>query len=139
MHKQEDINKQIVLRFNEEVMQGGSLDALIELIHPDFVNHTAMPGVDAGRQGIIDFTINGMHKAMEDITVEIHDQVAENDKVVTRKTIHGTHVGAFMGMTPSGKRVQIKIMDIVTLKNGRYMEHWGIRDVQDLINKTTKD
>jgi len=137
MAEQEQINKQIVLRFNKEVMEKGNVEVLNEIIHPDFINYSAAPGVHTGRQGIIDFTINGMHKALTGVSVEIHDQVAENDKVVTRKTIHGTHIGTFMGIRPSQKRVQIKIIDIVTLKDGRYMAHWSVRDVQDLINKSS--
>lgn len=137
MANQEEINKQIVLRFNKEVMEKGNVDVLNEIIHPDFINHSAAPGVHPGRQGIIDFTINGMHKALTGVSVEIHDQVAENDKVVTRKTIHGKHIGNFMGIRPSQKSVQIKIIDIITLKDGRYMEHWSVRDVQDLINKSS--
>jgi predicted ester cyclase len=138
MTEQEELNKAIVLRFNREVMQNGNIEAVHEIISPDFINHTAPPGTARGPQGIIDFTINMMHKALTDVSVQIHDQVIENDKVVTRKTIYGTQVGTFMGVAPSGEQVAINIIDIITLKNGQYTEHWSIRDIQDMIDKSAK-
>lgn len=138
MTEQEKLNKETVLRFNKEVLENGNIDAIYEIIHPDFINHTAK-GLAPGPQGIIDFTVNVLHKALTDIKVEIHDQVIENDKVVTRKTICGTHVDTFMGIAPSGKTAGISIIDIITLKDGQYTNHWSIRDLQDLIAQSSKN
>jgi predicted ester cyclase len=138
MTEQEKQNKEVVLRFNKEVLESGNIDAINEIIHPDFINHTA-PGSAPGPQGIIDFTINIMHKALTDIKVEIHDQVFEDDKVVTRKTIYGTHIDTFLGVAPSGKRGSINIIDIITLTNGQHTEHWSIRDVSGLINPSSNN
>lgn len=131
MTEQEKQNKETVLRFNKEVLENGNIDAIHEIIHPDFINHS-LKGSAHGPQGIIDFTINILHKALTDIKVEIHDQVFEDSKVVTRKTIYGTHIDNFMGVEPSGKRVAIGIIDIIILSNGQYTEHWSIRDLSDL-------
>jgi predicted SnoaL-like aldol condensation-catalyzing enzyme len=136
MTEQEKLNKEVVLRFNKEVLEECNVDAINHIIHPEFINHTA-PGLAKGPQGIIDFTINVLHKAFKDIEVEIHDQIIKDNKVVTRKTISGIHIEPFMGIKPSGKRAAINIIDIITLKNGQYIDHWSIRDVQDLINKSS--
>ncbi|MEP6611819.1 MAG: ester cyclase [Mucilaginibacter sp.] len=136
MTEQEKQNKETVLRFNREVLENGSLDAIHQIIHPDFTNHTAK-GSPRGPQGIIDFTINILHRALKDVKVEIHDQVFEDSKVVTRKTIYGTHIDTFMGIAASGKKVGIGIIDIITLSNGQYTEHWSIRDVSDLLNPSS--
>jgi predicted ester cyclase len=138
MTEQEKLNKEIVLRFNKEVLENGNIDAIYEIIHPGFINHTAK-GSAPGPQGIIDFTVNILHKAFIDIKVEIHDQVIDNDKVVTRKTIYGAHVDTFMGIAPSGKKAGIGIIDIITLKDGQYIDHWSIRDLQDLIAQSSKN
>jgi len=138
MTAQEELNKATVLRFNREVLENGSIDAINEIISLDFINYTAPPGTPNGPQGIIDFTINGMHKALTGISVQIHDQVIENDKVVTRKTIFGTHIGNFMGVAPSNEQVAIKIIDIITVINGQYTEHWSMRDAQDMVDKSAK-
>ncbi len=65
--------------------------------------------------------------------VDILDQVAEDDKVVTRKTISGTHLGQLFDIEPTGKAIKIDVIDIVRLKEGQYFEHWGINTLQQVI------
>lgn len=54
--------------------------------------------------------------------------VAEGDKVVTRKTFHGSHQGEFIGIPPTGKQVSIGLIDIVRIAGGQVVEHWSIGD-----------
>ena len=138
MTEQEKLNKELVLRFNKEVMGQGNISTLTEIIHPDFINHTAPAGIAKGPQGIIDFTINILHKALQDIEVIIHDQVVEGDKVVTRKTIRGRHIAPLLGVQPSGVVVDINIIDIIVVKNNQYVEHWSIRDIADMMSKSAE-
>jgi predicted ester cyclase len=65
-----------------------------------------------------------LRPALPDMKVEIHDQIAEGDKVVTRKDITGTHLGSFLGVPATGRRVTISVIDIVRLRDGQYLEHW---------------
>ncbi|HEY8972179.1 MAG TPA: ester cyclase [Puia sp.] len=58
--------------------------------------------------------------------------MAEDDIVVTYKAFHAIHTGPLMGIAPSGQPVVITIIDIVRLRNGKYIEHWGIRDMSGL-------
>ena len=53
-------------------------------------------------------------------------RVAEGDRVTTRKTIRGTHAGPLPDIAPTGMVVAIEVIDIVRLRDGRYIEHWGI-------------
>jgi predicted ester cyclase len=54
--------------------------------------------------------------------------IAEGDKVATRKTFHGTHRGEFMGISPTGQRVSIELIDIVRIADGKVVEHWSMGD-----------
>ena len=74
-----------------------------------------------------------LRPALEGLTVTIHDQVAEGDKVTTRKTISGTHTGTFLGVPATGKPVSIDVIDIVRVENGRYAEHWGINNLPTVL------
>ena len=67
-----------------------------------------------------------LRPALNGLSVVIHDQVCEGDKVTTRKTIKGTHDGTFMGIEPTGRAVAIDVIDIIRVREGRYVEHWGI-------------
>lgn len=104
-----------------------------ELVASDFVNHTAPPGAPKGPDGFAAFFTDTLRPALPDLTVELHDQIAEGDKVVTRKTISGTHKGVFLGVPPTGRRIAIRVTDIVRLRNGQYAEHWGNADLHGAI------
>lgn len=119
-------NKEVVARFNREVIAGKDLKSFEALMAPDFVNHTAPPGLSPGPDGMIAFLQNILWKAFSDIHVEILDQVGEGDKVCTRKIVSGIHQAEFFGMPASNKKIDIEIMEIVRVQNGRYLEHWSI-------------
>jgi predicted ester cyclase len=126
-------NKAVVARFNREVIERGDELAFRELVAPDFVNRSAPPGASAGPDGMI-FTFNRvLRPGLPDLTVEIHDQVAEGDRVTTRKTLRGTHRGELLGVPATNRPVEIQVIDIVRLRDGRYVEHWGVNTLSSVL------
>lgn len=130
-----DQNKNTVTRFNREVIEQGNLSAFKELVADTCINHTAPAGGSNGPDGMIYFLLEVLRKGFPDLKVEIHDQIAEGDKVSTRKTIHATHSGEFMGIAATGKKVKIEIMDIIRLRNGKYVDHWGMSNLHSLASE----
>jgi predicted ester cyclase len=122
-------NKAVVRRFNKEFIEQGNLESFKELMDENFINRTAMAGVNNGPEGMIQVLNNMLRPAFPDMTVTIHLQVAEGDLVTTRKAITGTHTGTFMGIAPTGRRITIDVIDIVRVKDGKYFEHWGINTI----------
>ncbi len=120
-------NKALVLRFVEEVQSAGNIDAIDELCSPEFVNHSAPPGVPSNCEGVKQLTAM-FRRAFPDSYFTVEDMIAEGDKVVTRKTFHGTHEGELMGIPPSGRSVSMGIIDIVRVSEGRVVEHWSMGD-----------
>jgi predicted ester cyclase len=128
-------NKEIVKRFNLEIIQNGNMGVFIDLVSPNFVNRTAAPGTPTGADGFLAFFTNVLRKAFSNIQVDIHDQIEENGKVVTRKTIVGTHSGTFFGHSPTGKRISIQVTDIVRIEDNKYVEHWGSADIHGALSQ----
>lgn len=128
-----DTHKEAVRRFNSEVIQQGSRSAFEELMSDRFVNHSAPAGAPTGPEGMWHTFQNILRPALADLQVVIHDQVAEGDKVTTRKTITGTHEGALLGIAPTHKAVAIDVIDIVRIENGQYVEHWGINTLPQVL------
>jgi steroid delta-isomerase-like uncharacterized protein len=56
--------------------------------------------------------------------VAVHDQVAEDDKVVTRWSATGTHSGDFVGVPASGRLITVTGIHIHRVRHGRLVEHW---------------
>lgn len=126
------LNKSIVTRFNQEFIGQGNLASFGDLVAEDVVNHTAPPGSPGGAQGMRYFILEVLRKGFPDIRVEILDQIAEGDKVMTRKVLRGRHTGEFMGIPPTQKDVAIRVMDIIRLRDGKYAEHWGMSDLAEV-------
>jgi predicted ester cyclase len=86
------------------------------------------------------FIVDILRKGFPEIKVEILDQVAEDDKVTTRKALYASHTGDFMGIPPSGKKVTINVIDKIKLRDGKYAEHWGISstDRQLILTQSSK-
>ena len=130
-------NKAIVTRVNKEFIEGGKTETVYELFSPDFINQTAPPGSPQGPEAIIYFFDHMLKPAFPDLKVVIHEQVAEGDKVTTRKSFHATHKGEFFGVPASNKNVTMEVIDIIRLRDGKYVEHWGILDMQGLMGQIT--
>ncbi|WP_342647450.1 ester cyclase [Mucilaginibacter sp. CSA2-8R] len=138
MEAQTEKNKAVVRRFNEEVIEEGNIDSFNTLMDEHFINHSAPTGADNGPAGMINTFNNILRPAMPDLKVTIYQQVAEGDLVTTRKTISGTQTGELMGIAPSGKKISIDVIDIVRIKNGKYVEHWGINTLPVILAELKK-
>jgi predicted ester cyclase len=54
--------------------------------------------------------------------------MAEGDRVAARVVMRGTHMGEFQGLAPTGKRVEVKAIDMFRISGGKIVEHWGHAD-----------
>ncbi|WP_263385512.1 ester cyclase [Granulicella arctica] len=126
-------NKAAVRRFNLEVIQEGNKTSFNNLMAHNFINHSAPEGASNGPEGMWHTFQNILKPALSDLRVTIQDQIAEGDKVTTRKTITGIHEGVLLGIPPTHKQVVIDVIDVVRLENGRYAEHWGMNSLASVI------
>ena len=127
-------NKAVVRRFIEEVQNQKDWDTFDELHAPDFVNLSAPPGIPSDVEGGKMF-LGAFVNAFPDSHVTIDDMIAEGDRVVTKKTFTGTHTADFMGIAPTGKRVEIQYVDILRLRDGHITEHWLSMDQLSLMQQ----
>ena len=98
-----EVNKALVRRF-VEAHPKGDLDALRELLAPDFVDHRPILVRERGREGYIR-AVAERNAAFSDIRFDIEDQMAaEGNRVVSRLTIRLTHDrGEIGGFAPTNK------------------------------------
>lgn len=127
-------NKKVVIRFNKEFLEDGDQEVLKEIVADNFINHTVPLNMPKDVNGLIQF-VAILHKGFPDLRVEIHEQIAENDLVASRKTIHATHLGEIMGRMPTGKKITVSVMDFVRIKDGKYVEHWGQNNMMQVIQQ----
>ncbi len=126
-------NKKLVYRVNKEFIEGGNMETFYEIFAEDFINHSAPAGLPNNREGVVYFFNHLLKPSFPDLTVEIHDMIAEGDKVSTHKSFYGTHCGDFFGIPPTNKKVVMDVMDIIQIQDGKYTGHWGILDLHSLM------
>ena len=68
-------NKALARRFYDEAFMKGDIDALDEILAPDFVNGTPPPGISPDREGLKS-SAAGIRIAFPDLQVEFVYQVA---------------------------------------------------------------
>jgi len=125
-------NKQVVIQFNKEFFESGNTEITKELLADNFVNHTAPPNAPTDASVMIQF-ITGFHKGFSNVSVQIHEVLGEGDKVSLRKTITATHTGEFMGKMPTGKKVEMNVIEIDILKDGKITDHWSGNDFMQVV------
>lgn len=108
----------------------GDLSVVAEVVSPDCVEHQrgSAPGV-AG----VEETIRTLHRWFSDFELVIEDLVADGDMVWARNRARGVNTGSVMGHPPTGKPMEIDVIDIARLEAGKIVEHWGVPDQLGLL------
>ncbi len=114
--------------------EGGALSADDErLIAPGFRAYAAgMPPMD--RDAFLDFTV-GFAAAFPGYSITIDDLVLEDDRVATRVTWRGQHLGDFQGIAPTGRPFEVMGMHFDRVTDDGVVEHWGMFDAVGLLQQ----
>jgi serine phosphatase RsbU (regulator of sigma subunit) len=129
-------NMALVRRFMEARVTKRDLDAVDEMLAPDFVNHNkSVPGQEPDREDYLR-GIAAFHAALAPGRLIIEDQVAGGDKVVTRFFVHSLHDrGELMGVAPSGREITNRAIIIHRIVEGKIAEEWGMGTIGTTLRK----
>ena len=116
-------NKRLIRRHIEAV-NTGKVDNLDEYISPDYVESLDPERKKVGVEGSREH-ITGVRKTFPDLHLTIKKQIAEGEWVVSCITARGTHIGEWLGMKPTGKKVEITVVNVDKIVNGKIVEHGG--------------
>jgi predicted ester cyclase len=116
---------ELVRRLIEVGFGEGDVDVLDELMATDVVEHQRgnRSGIEGARE-----VVRTLHRWMADFSLTVEDAAVSGDVVWTRNRGRGVNTGSVMGNAPTGKAVEIDVIDIVRLEGGRVVEHWGVAD-----------
>ena len=104
-------------------------------IEPGFRRHDpGLPFEVVGPEGVerlADFLL----PAIPDMRLDIEDVIAEGEKVLVRLTIRGTHGGDLMGIPPTGRPIEVAVLDLFHIRGGKLAEHWALLDNLGLLRQ----
>jgi predicted ester cyclase len=116
-------NKQLVLRWREELWNKRNVNALDELSAPDYVGHIAgFPEPVRGREACKRMFATWL--ASFEIRVTPEFLIAEGDMVAVRDNNWAKSTGEFQGMPPTGKEGTLTSTDLYRIAGGKVAEQW---------------
>jgi steroid delta-isomerase-like uncharacterized protein len=125
----------LIKRFYTEVIEGGNLDLVEEMVSDDFVDHNPMPGQSPSKDGV-PFFVNAMRTAFPDLKATIMTPALVDGNLEARYVVlTGTHRGELMGIAPTGRSVEFSGIDIIRIEDGKVAEHWGATDTMTLMEQ----
>jgi predicted ester cyclase len=119
-----ELNMALARRFME-ARGKADLNAIEEMMAPDFISHGLRPGQQPDREGykrqVAEFVT-----AFSGVRFVIEDQLAVGDKVVSRMSGQGTHDRReLMGTAPTGSEIASMAIFIHRISGGKIAEEWG--------------
>jgi predicted ester cyclase len=123
-----ETNKAIARRVYE-IVSTGTFERASEIVDQDALDNELLPHDPPAK--LIDTFKETFAEAREgfpDLSITVEDLMVEGDRVAARVTMRGTHRGEFQGIAPTGKRVEIKAIDMFRITNSKIVEHWGHAD-----------
>ena len=118
-----------------ELINAGDIDGFGDLMADDFVEHEETPGLAPTKDGVLEF-FRMYRTAFPDLRMDPEEVLVSGDKTVTRARATGTHQGELMGMPPTGKSVDVKLIDIMQFNDaGMIREHWGLVDMLSMMQQ----
>ncbi|HTY74630.1 MAG TPA: ester cyclase [Candidatus Nanoarchaeia archaeon] len=115
-------NKAVVCKFIEAYNER-KLNLIDDFVSPEYVDHSN----SLGREGLKQIIAMGLN-AFPDWHETVEDIIAEGDKVWVLLKYTGTHNGDFMGLSPTGKKITSKAVDIYRIIDGKLAEYWNVTD-----------
>ena len=117
-------NKALVRRFLEARAKA-DLDAIEEMMAPGFVSRPRLPGQQADRESY-KRQVAEYVAAFSGVRQIVDEQVAEEDRVVSRISGHGTHDRReLLGVAPTGSEAAYMAILIHHIAGGKIVEEWG--------------
>jgi len=125
-----------VVRAFYEPFRTGDTSIYHEVLADDWVDIPLAPGQEQGAAGMA-AQIAAFRRAMPDYDVTHEDFIVGGDRVAVRNTVSGTHQGAFMGHEPTGRRIEMRTMDIHQVRNDQIATTWHLEDFAGLMAQLT--
>ena len=103
----------------------GDFDGLDAVVAPDIIEH--QEGATSGIDGLRSL-ITELRTSFPDLRLELQDSATSGEMAWFRFRSTGTNDGPLWGRPPTGRPMDITVIDVVRIVDGRMVEHWGVAD-----------
>jgi steroid delta-isomerase-like uncharacterized protein len=121
-------NKAIISLFYEELWNNRNTNIADEIFAADCVTHQLQSGVELSGvpriPEVVKHHVAEWLSSFPDLRFTVEQIIADEDHVVSRSVMQGTHTGIWVGIAPTGKQVSIRMIVIHRIENGKIAEDW---------------
>jgi len=118
----------------EATMNDPMVKDFSHIMSPDMVDHAPWPGHTPDATGFA-AGLAEMRSSFPDLQVKVNRAIREGDFLCVHFNISGTQLGPFLDQPPSGKTFNVEAMDMVRLRAGKIVEHWGVMDAAGMVQQ----
>ena len=131
-----ETNKALVRRWFKEVWNEGREATIDELFAEGGVAYGLGDG-EAEVRGPAQLKpfVRNLRGTLPDLQISIQDIMAEEDKVMVRVSLEGTHSGSGLGVPPSGRRIRVAGIVVIRISKGQFVEGWNSWDQLGLLRQ----
>ena len=119
-----EANKQIIKSYIENILNTGDVSNISSFISSDYTeiyqNKRYPLGIEGAKRHIL-----GVRETYPDLYLSIERQLSDGDWVITIYTMTGTHLGNWMEIKPTGKKIKVTGVNIDKVIDGKIAEHSG--------------
>ena len=123
-------NKQLIKHFYENIVSKNKIDEIDKYVALECTARSGdqiIPiGLDGMRQHVID-----VRKTYPDLQIIILRQYTDGDFVISEIVTHATHLGEWLGIKPTGKKLTFTGVNIDKIKDSKIIEHGGAANIFD--------
>ncbi|MEA2639394.1 MAG: hypothetical protein QOF51_788 [Chloroflexota bacterium] len=120
------------------LLSGGPVESAREILAEGFVFHhpplTPSEGW-IGRDTFLARALTVTRAGFPDMRFEVADVIAEGDRAAVRWVMHATHLGPYLGVPASGRRIEVSGMNFFQVEAGRIAITWAVRDTLGLLRQ----
>lgn len=117
-------NKKKIKYFYEVVTSQGLLDEVEKYVSKDCTMRVGDKNFHIGIDGMKEHLI-AVRKTYPDLKMTILRQYCDGDYIISEFVMEGTHIGEWLGMKPTGKKLFFSGVDIDKVIAGKIVEHGG--------------
>ena len=101
---------------------------------PDFIDYHPGIGENVTDRNAYKNALKYVHETL-DMKVKVDVSFSKNDRVVTRVTMYGKHIGNFLGIPPTGEKIEWTTIEVYKIENNKIKERHAIDDMFGLLNQ----
>ena len=122
--------KEMIKYFYEEIVSQNLIDEIEKYVSIDCTVRSGETIIPVGLLGMKQHVID-VRKTYPDLQIQIIRQYVDNDFVISEIITEGTHLGEWLGIKPSGKKLVFTGVNIDRVINNKIVEHGGAANIFD--------